>query len=78
MGTIWSSNITPDKETGIGSWTLDQFRAAMVDAVPVVTASNCPAMPYENYRFMKESDIRALFDYLQTEVKPVRNEVPPA
>ena len=28
MGTIWSSNITPDKETGIGNWTLDQFRAA--------------------------------------------------
>jgi mono/diheme cytochrome c family protein len=26
LGTIWSSNITPDKETGIGNWTLDQFR----------------------------------------------------
>ena len=33
MGTIWLSNITPDKETGIGNWTLDQFRAAMVDGV---------------------------------------------
>lgn len=75
MGTIWSSNITPDKETGLGSWTLDQFRAAMVDGIGGHGQQLYPAMPYENYRFMKESDIRALFDYIQTEVKPVRNEV---
>ena len=75
MGTIWSSNITPDKETGIGNWTLDQFRAAMVDGVGGHGQQLYPAMPYENYRYMKEGDIRALFDYLQTEVKPVKNEV---
>ncbi|MDR2299615.1 MAG: cytochrome c [Comamonas sp.] len=75
MGTIWSSNITPDKETGIGNWTLDQFRAAMVDGIGGHGQQLYPAMPYENYRFMKESDIRALYDYLQTEVQPVKNEV---
>lgn len=75
MGKIWASNITPDKETGIGNWTLDQFRAAMVDGVNAHGQQLYPAMPYENYRFMKESDIRALYDYLQTEVKPVKNEV---
>ena len=75
LGTIWSSNITPDKETGIGNWTLDQFRAAMVDGVGGHGQQLYPAMPYENYRFMKESDIRALFEYLQTEVKPVKTEV---
>ncbi len=75
MGTIWASNITPDKETGIGSWTLEQFRAAMVDGVGGHGQQLYPAMPYENYRFMKEGDIRALFDYLQTEVAPVKNEV---
>jgi hypothetical protein len=75
LGTIWSSNITPDKETGIGNWTLDQFRAAMVDGVGGHGQQLYPAMPYENYRFMKESDMRALFDYIQTEVKPVKNEV---
>ena len=75
MGTIWASNITPDKETGIGNWTLDQFRAAMVDGVGGHGQQLYPAMPYENYRFMTESDIRALFDYIQTEVKPVKNEV---
>lgn len=75
MGTIWASNITPDKETGIGNWTMDQFRAAMVDGVGSKGHQLYPAMPYENYRFMKESDLRALYDYLQTEVKPVKNEV---
>ena len=75
MGTIWASNITPDKETGIGNWTLDQFRAAMVDGIGGHGQQLYPAMPYENYRFMKEGDIRALFDYIQTEVQPVKNEV---
>ncbi|KDD55459.1 putative gluconate 2-dehydrogenase cytochrome c subunit [Bordetella bronchiseptica OSU553] len=75
MGTIWSSNITPDKETGIGDWTLDQFRAALVDGIGVKEGHLYPAMPYENYRFMSEGDIRALYDYLMKEVPPVRNEV---
>lgn len=74
MGTIWSSNITPDKETGIGNWTLDQFRSTMVDGV-VNGKHLYPAMPYENYRFMSESDIRALYEYLMNDVKPVKNEV---
>ncbi|CAM4309625.1 Cytochrome C [Bordetella tumbae] len=74
MGTIWSSNITPDKETGIGNWTLDQFRSAMVDGV-VNGKHLYPAMPYENYRFMSESDIQALYTYLMNDVKPVKNEV---
>lgn len=76
MGTIWSSNITPDKETGIGNWTMDQFRAAMVDGVGGHGQQLYPAMPYENYRYMTESDLRALYDYIQTEVKPVKSEVP--
>lgn len=75
MGTIWASNITPDKETGIGSWSMDQFRAAMVDGIGGHGQQLYPAMPYENYRYMSESDLRALYDYLQTEVKPVHNVV---
>lgn len=75
MGTIWSSNITPDEDTGIGNWTLDQFRASLVDGIGVKKGHLYPAMPYENYRFMSESDIRALYDYLMKEVPPVRNEV---
>ena len=76
MGKIWSSNITPDKETGIGNWSMDQFRAAMVDGLGAHGQQLYPAMPYENYHFMKESDLRALYDYLQTEVPAVKNAVP--
>ena len=75
MGAIWATNITPDKETGIGNWTLDQFRAALVDGLDEHGKHLYPAMPYENYRFMSESDIRALYDHLMHEVKPVKHEV---
>lgn len=76
LGTIWSTNITPDKETGIGNWTLDQFRAAMVDGIAPGGRHIYPAMPYENYRFMSEGDIRALYGYLMDEVAPVRSDTP--
>ncbi|ANG98737.1 cytochrome C [Brucella pseudogrignonensis] len=76
MGKIWSTNITPDKETGIGNWTLDEFRAAMIDGITPTGVHLYPAMPYENYRLMKESDIRALYSYLMEDVAPVKSSVP--
>ncbi|MCA0942081.1 cytochrome c [Salipiger pacificus] len=75
MGTIWSTNITPDAETGIGEWTYDEFRAAMVDGIAKGGTHLYPAMPYENYRLMKEEDIRALYDYIMADVAPVKNQV---
>ncbi|MCA0848583.1 cytochrome c [Salipiger thiooxidans] len=75
MGTIWSTNITPDPETGIGGWSYEDFRAAMIDGVEPDGTHLYPAMPYENYRLMTEEDMRALYDYLMTEVQPVKNEV---
>ncbi|MCA0996769.1 cytochrome c [Alloyangia pacifica] len=75
MGTIWSTNITPDADTGIGEWSYEDFRAAMVDGIAKGGTHLYPAMPYENYRLMKEEDIRALYDYLMAEVAPVSNEV---
>lgn len=75
MGTIWSTNITPDPQTGIGDWSLDDFRAAMIDGLTPDGRHLYPAMPYENYRLMREEDIAALYDYLMTEVEPVRAEV---
>ncbi|WBU63860.1 cytochrome c [Paracoccus aerodenitrificans] len=75
MGTIWSTNITPDQETGIGNYTLDQFRAALYDGIRADGAHLYPAMPYENYRRLTEEDVRGLYDYFMNEVEPVRNEV---
>ncbi|RVV96810.1 c-type cytochrome [Mesobaculum littorinae] len=71
MGTIWSTNITPDDDTGIGTWSYADFRAAMIDGVAPNGTHLYPAMPYENYRLMTEEDMRALYDYLMTEVEPV-------
>ncbi|OWY08891.1 cytochrome C [Thioclava sp. F34-6] len=75
MGAIYASNITPDKKTGIGNWTLADFRAALVDGVDDEGNHLYPAMPYENYRHLSEKDIRALYDYFMNDVKPVENEV---
>ncbi|RMC29912.1 cytochrome c [Paracoccus alkanivorans] len=75
MGTIWSTNITPDPETGIGDWSYEEFRAAMVDGIARGGTHLYPAMPYENYRLMKEEDIRALYDYIMADIAPVQNEV---
>lgn len=76
LGTIYTANITPDPETGIGGWSHDQFRAALVDGLSADGTHLYPAMPYENYRLLSERDIRALFSYFMEEVQPVRNEVP--
>lgn len=76
LGTIYTANITPDPETGIGDWSLDQFRAAMVDGLSADGSHLYPAMPYENYRLLTERDIRALYAYFMEEVQPVRNDVP--
>ncbi|WP_136684256.1 cytochrome c [Falsirhodobacter xinxiangensis] len=75
MGTIWSTNITPDPETGIGGYSLDEFRAAMIDGIRADRAHLYPAMPYENYRLMTEEDIRALYQYFMEDVQPVNNAV---
>lgn len=76
MGTIWTTNITPDPETGIGNYTLDQFRATLYDGIRADGAHLYPAMPYENYRKLTEEDVRALYDYFMHEVEPVRSDVP--
>ncbi len=78
LGVIYSSNITPDEETGIGGWSLDEFRAALYDGVRPDGTHLYPAMPYENYRKLSEEDVRALYHYFTEEVEPVRNATPEA
>ena len=75
MGVIWTTNITPDKETGIGDYTLDDFRAALYDGLRKDGKHLYPAMPYENYRKLSEEDVRAMYAYFMKEVTPVNNSV---
>jgi mono/diheme cytochrome c family protein len=76
FGAIYSSNITPDPDTGIGGITLDQFRAALYDGIGQHGENLYPAMPYANYRKLTEADVQALHEYFTAELKPVRNAVP--
>ncbi len=74
FGTIYSSNITPDIETGIGAWSEEQFYRSMHDGKRPDHQYLYPAMPYTYYRQLSRSDVNALFAYLKT-VEPVHNEV---
>jgi mono/diheme cytochrome c family protein len=73
FGRLVTPNITPDRQTGIGSYSSADFRAAMKTGYargkPLY-----PAMPYVNYARMPDRDVDALFAYLKT-VKPVRHAV---
>ncbi len=75
LGTIYSTNITPDEETGIGGWSLADFRAALYDGVRPDGTHLYPAMPYENFRHITEEDVRAMYDYFMNEVEPVNQQV---
>ena len=76
LGTIYSTNITPDQETGIGAYSLDDFRASLYDGLRKDGAHLYPAMPYENYRFLSEADVQSMYQYFMQEVPAVHNQVP--
>lgn len=70
MGTIWSTNITPSKQKGIGNWTKEQFARAVREGV-APSGHLYPAMPYDSYAMMTDDDIKALYAYFQHGVAPV-------
>lgn len=74
FGYLLAPNITPDKETGIGNWTADEFYRAMHEGVNKRGQDMYPAMPYTFYTRITRADSDAIFAYLQS-LKPVRNAV---
>lgn len=77
FGTIYSSNITPDPETGIGHWTDDEFYAAMHKGVRPDGKLLYPAFPYPWFTKLTVDDVRAIKSYLNT-LTPVRQENKPS
>ena len=80
FGTSFASNLTPDKETGLGEWTEEMFIGAMRTGRHQGVESNreiFPPMPVKHYAQMNDEDLKAIWAYLRT-IKPVRNEVNPA
>lgn len=68
VGDIYSTNITPDKQHGIGRYTFAEFDRAMRQGVARDGHRLYPAMPYTAYAKMSEADMRALYDFLLREV----------
>lgn len=76
MGTLYTPNITPDQDTGIGSWSDDDFVRAMQKGIAKDGEPLYPAFPYTSFTLMSRADILAIKAYLFS-LKPVHN-VPPA
>lgn len=74
LGTLYSTNITPDEETGIGTWTEADFVRAMHTGEGP-NGSLFPAFPYTSFTQVTEEDAKAIYAYLRT-VKPVKYEPP--
>jgi mono/diheme cytochrome c family protein len=72
FGNIIAPNITPDRETGIGAWSDDEFDAAVRQGIGRDGARLYPAMPFDAYTKMSREDVVAIRAYLNT-VAPVKN-----
>lgn len=76
LGTIVSSNITPDPETGIGHYSKEEFAAALRKGKRADGANLYPAMPYPSYAKLTDDDISDLYAYFMEGVEPVANKPP--
>ena len=73
FGTIYTPNITPDTETGIGSWTDAQFLRAMHEGIAEDGSRLYPAFPYASYTLLTDADVLLIKGYLGS-LSPVRQE----
>jgi mono/diheme cytochrome c family protein len=71
VGSIYSTNITPDRSTGIGTYTLDDFDRAVRHGIDQDGDTLYPAMPYPSYALLSDADLSALYDYFMRAVAPV-------
>jgi mono/diheme cytochrome c family protein len=74
FGTLYSTNITPDKETGIGNYSDQDFLNAMHRGIRRDGARLYPAMPYTSYTYVSDADALAIKAYLFS-LPPVRATV---
>ncbi|MCO5090894.1 c-type cytochrome [Bosea sp. (in: a-proteobacteria)] len=74
FGALVPANITPDPETGIGSWSYADFRNALKTGIGKDGKRLYPAMPYPAYATMADADVADLWAYFQ-KVEPVSNRV---
>ena len=80
FGTIYSTNITPNVDFGIGSWSFEAFNRAMRSGVSRDGSYLYPAFPYTHYTHMKDDEMQALYAYMMSiepvEVQPPKTDLP--
>jgi mono/diheme cytochrome c family protein len=81
MGAIYTTNITPDPETGIGNYSLQDFDRALRSGVAKDGHHLYPAMPYPSYAKLTDDDVKALYAFFMADVPAVKqpnkpNEIP--
>lgn len=81
IGTIYSTNITPDKKTGIGAWTYGEFERAVRRGIGHDGSALYPAMPFPSYAKVSDQDTEALYAYFMQGVAAVEqpnkaNDIP--
>jgi mono/diheme cytochrome c family protein len=75
-GVSFTANLTPDKETGLGKWTLRTFTDTIRTGRHLGRGRPIlPPMPFPMYKQMTDADLAAIFAYLQS-IPPIQNRVP--
>jgi mono/diheme cytochrome c family protein len=78
FGTVFSSNLTPDAKTGIGSWSVDHFWRAMHNGRSKDGHLLYPAFPYPSFTHVTREDSDAIYAYLRTVAPAARENTPHA
>jgi mono/diheme cytochrome c family protein len=74
-GKVYAPNITPDRETGAGSWSDDQLARAIREGIGHDGRALFPFMPYADFRIMSDEDLASIIVYLRS-LPPVRKQLP--
>src|SRR5688572_27612207 len=64
FGTVYSANITPDAESGIGRWTENEFSRALRDGRDRAGRHLYPVMPYDHLTKVNDDDVKALYAFI--------------
>jgi len=75
-GRIVATNITSDRETGVGAWTDDQLARAIREGIGHDGRALFPLMPYQNFRRLPDEDLAAVIVFIRS-LPAVRNALPP-
>ena len=73
FGTFYTPNITPDKETGIGNWTEEDFIRVMHEGIRSNGSNSFPAFPYVFFNRVSVEDLKDIWAYMRA-IPPVKKE----